>query len=53
MGPAVADEADPGLESPAAGRTEVCVCVCVCVCDCLQLFKRFVQTFFTFDILRH
>ena len=24
MGPAVADEADPGLESPATGRTEVC-----------------------------
>ena len=28
MGPAVAEEADPGLESPATGRTEVCCLDC-------------------------
>ena len=28
MSPAVADEADPGLESPATGRTDVCCLDC-------------------------
>ena len=38
MGPAVADEADPGLEGPATGKTEVC-----CL-DCCMMYYYVMNT---------